>query len=127
MPVTEVCRKVGIGVATFYNWRNHYTSLPPSKMKCLRQLEGANNRPKKIVADLSLDKAMLQEGPSKALNPALRLELVGKVRWTWKVSVRSVCSVLWIDRSLQTYWSKCGDLADLKKCITEICETRACF
>ena len=65
--VAEVCRKAGIGVATFYNWRKKYAGLMPSEMKRLRQLEDENGRLKKIVADLSLDKAMLQDVLSKKL------------------------------------------------------------
>lgn len=65
--VAEVCRKAGIGQATFYNWRKKYAGLMPAEMKRLRQLEDENNRLKKIVADLSLDKAMLQDVLSKKL------------------------------------------------------------
>jgi putative transposase len=59
--VGEVCRKAGISQATFYNWRNKYAGLLPSEMKRLRQLEEENGRLKRIVADLSLDKEMLQD------------------------------------------------------------------
>ena len=59
--VGEVCRKAGISEATFYNWKKKYAGLMPSEMKRLRMLEDANNKLKKIVADLSLDKAMLQD------------------------------------------------------------------
>lgn len=65
--VAEVCRKAGISVATFYGWRKKYSGLMPSEMKRLKQLEDENNRLKKIVADLSLDKAMLQDVLSKKL------------------------------------------------------------
>src|SRR3954447_23848844 len=58
--VAEVCRKAGISEATFYNWRKKYAGLMPSEMKRLRQLEEENGKLKRIVADLSLDKAMLQ-------------------------------------------------------------------
>jgi putative transposase len=61
MPVGEVCRKAGIGEATFYNWRKKYGGLLPSEMKRLKQLEEENQRLKKLVADLSLDKEMLQD------------------------------------------------------------------
>lgn len=59
--ITEVCRKSGISKATFYNWRHKYGGLTPSGMKRLRQLEEENGNLKKLVADLSLDKAMLQD------------------------------------------------------------------
>ena len=59
--IGEVCRKAGIPEATFYNWRKKYGGLMPSEMKRLRQLEEENQRLKKLVADLSLDKEMLQD------------------------------------------------------------------
>lgn len=66
-PVAEVCRKAGISDATFYNWWKKYAGLMPSEMKRLRQLEDENAKLKRIVADLSLDKAMLQDVLSKKL------------------------------------------------------------
>ena len=60
-PVPEVCRKAGISDATFYTWRKKYTGLLPGEMKRLKQLEEENNKLKRLVADLSLDKAMLQD------------------------------------------------------------------
>ncbi|MET3757217.1 putative transposase [Rhizobium binae] len=66
-PVGDVCRKAGILDATFYNWRKKYTGLMPSEMKRLRQLEEENAKLKRIVADLSLDKAMRQDVLSKKL------------------------------------------------------------
>ena len=59
--VEEVCRKVGISEATYYNWRKKYGGLMPSEMKRLKQLDEENQRLKKLVADLSLDKEMLQD------------------------------------------------------------------
>ena len=59
--VGEVCRKAGISEATFYVWRKRYAGLMPSEMKRLKQLEEENARLKRIVADLSLDKEMLQD------------------------------------------------------------------
>lgn len=55
--VGEVCRKAGISEATFYNWRKRYAGLMPSEVKRLRQLEEENGKLKRLVADLSLDKA----------------------------------------------------------------------
>jgi len=60
-PIAEVCRKAGISEASFYNWRKKYRGLLPSEMKRLKQLEEENQRLKKLVADLSLDKEMLQD------------------------------------------------------------------
>ena len=59
--IAEVCRKAGISEATFYIWRKKYGGLLPSEMKRLKQLDEVNQRLKKLVADLSLDKEMLQD------------------------------------------------------------------
>jgi putative transposase len=59
--VAEVCRKMGIAEATFYRWKQLYGGLLPSELRKLRQLEGENGRLRKVVADLTLDKEMLQE------------------------------------------------------------------
>lgn len=65
--VPEICRKMGISEATFYNWKKKYGGLGPSELKRLRQLEEENRKLKQLVADLSLDKAMLQEVVAKKL------------------------------------------------------------
>lgn len=65
--VGEVCRKTGISEATFYAWRKKYAGLMPSEMRRLRQLEEENGKLKRLVADLSLDKAMLQDVVSRKL------------------------------------------------------------
>jgi putative transposase len=59
--VEEVCRKLGISEATFYNWKKKYGNLGITELKKLKQLEDENFRLKKIVADLALDKQMLQD------------------------------------------------------------------
>ena len=61
VPVAEVCRKAGISQATFFNWKKKYSGKLPNEMRRLKQLEYENRRLKSIVADLSLDKEMLQD------------------------------------------------------------------
>jgi putative transposase len=60
-PVSEVCRKMGISSATFYNWKKKYGGLGVSELRRLKSLEEENSRLKKLVADLSLDKQILQD------------------------------------------------------------------
>jgi len=60
-PVSEICRKAGISQATYFNWKKKYAGLMPSEMRRLRELEDENGRLKKIVADLTLDREMLQD------------------------------------------------------------------
>lgn len=66
-PVAEVCRKAGISDANVLQLAQKYAGLMPSEMKRLRQLEEENSKLKRIVADLSLDKAMLQDVLAKKL------------------------------------------------------------
>ncbi len=61
VPVSEICRKAGISDATYYNWKKKYAGLLPDEMRRLKQLEDENSRLKKIVADLTLDREMLQD------------------------------------------------------------------
>ena len=66
-PVEEVRRKMGISDTTFYNWRKKYGGLGPSELRRLKQLEEENAKLKRLVADLSLDKAMLRDVLSRKL------------------------------------------------------------
>src|SRR5690606_21581785 len=59
--VEEVCRKMGISEATFYNWKKKCGGLGVAELRRLRQLEEENAQMKKLVADLSLDKRMLPD------------------------------------------------------------------
>jgi putative transposase len=63
--VPEVCRKMGISEQTFYRWKKKYGGLGVSELRRLRQLDEENRRLKRMVADLSLDKQMLQDVLSK--------------------------------------------------------------
>ena len=63
--VKEVIRKMGITEQTFYRWKKKYGGMMPSDLRRLRQLEEENRQLKKLVADLSLDKQMLQDVLSK--------------------------------------------------------------
>ena len=60
-PVAEVCRTAGISQATYFNWTTRYGGLLPDEMRRLKALEDENSRLKKIVADLTLDREMLQD------------------------------------------------------------------
>jgi putative transposase len=59
--VDEICRKMGISQATFFNWKKKYAGLGIAELKKMKQLEEENYLLKKLVADLSLDKQMLQD------------------------------------------------------------------
>ena len=65
--VADICRKVGISEGTYYAWKKQYAGLGISELRELRQLREENGRLKRLVADLSLDRQILQEIVSKKL------------------------------------------------------------
>ena len=67
MPVVEVCRKTGITEQTFYRWKRKFAGMGVAELRRLRQVEEENRRLKQLVADLTLDRHMLQEVIRKKL------------------------------------------------------------
>ena len=61
VPVADLCRKLGISEATFYVWKKRYGELTTSELRKMRQMEEENARLKRLVADLTLDRHVLQE------------------------------------------------------------------
>ena len=60
-PIVEVCRKMGVSEQTFFRWKKKFAGMGVAEVRRLRQLEEENRKLKSLVADLSLDKAMLQD------------------------------------------------------------------
>src|ERR1044071_6593192 len=70
VPVGDLCRKVGISEQSFYRWKKVYGGMQPSEARELKQLRHENTKLNRLVADLSLDKVMLQDiVPKKVLKP----------------------------------------------------------
>ena len=67
VPVADICRKAGISQPTYFNWKKKYDGLLPTEMRRLKQLEDENSKLRKVVADLSLDKEMLQDALRRKL------------------------------------------------------------
>ena len=65
--VADICRKLGVSQASFYTWKKQYAGMGVQEMRELRQLRDENSRLKRLVADLSLDRQILQEIVSKKL------------------------------------------------------------
>lgn len=63
----EICRTMGVSEQTFYNWKKKYSGVGVSELRELRQLRDENQKLKRLVADLSLDKHILQEVVAKKL------------------------------------------------------------
>jgi putative transposase len=72
--VGDVCRQVGISEQTYYRWKKVYGGMPPSEARELKQLREENGKLKRLVADLSLDKVMLQDVVQKNVWSAPRLQ-----------------------------------------------------
>ena len=64
-PVVDVCRKLGVSEQTFYRWKRRFAGMGVAELRRLRQVEEENRKLKQLVADLSLDKHMLQEALRK--------------------------------------------------------------
>ena len=74
MPVSDLIRQLGISEQTFYRWKKLYGGLQSDQVRELKQPQEENARPKKVVAELTLDKAILQDvvkksGPARAETP----------------------------------------------------------
>ncbi len=67
IPVAEICRRMGITEVTFYRWKKQFAGMGVTELRKLRQLEEENRKLKSLVADLTLDKHMLQEVIAKKL------------------------------------------------------------
>jgi putative transposase len=67
VPVAELIRQVGISEQTFYRWKKRYIGLEVDQVRQLKQLQEENARLKRVVAELTLDKVMLQDVLSKKL------------------------------------------------------------
>jgi putative transposase len=65
--VPEVIRKMGVSEQTFYRWKKQYAGMGVGELRRMKQLEEENRKLKQLVADLSLDKAMLQDVISSKL------------------------------------------------------------
>ena len=61
LPVAELIRRVGVSEQTFYRWKKQYSNLEVDQVRQLKQLQDENGRLKKLVAELTLDRAMLQD------------------------------------------------------------------
>ena len=66
-PVVEITRKMGVSEATFYRWKKQFAGMGVAEIRRLKQLEQENQQLKRLVADLTLDKQMLQDVLSKKL------------------------------------------------------------
>jgi putative transposase len=102
--VVEICRKNGISQQTFYLWKKNYSGLGLNELRELRQLRDENAKLKRLVADLSLDRHVLQEIVAKnVVRPRLRRELAEWVQVAHQVSQRRVAGLIPVHRATLRY------------------------
>ncbi|WP_407696109.1 IS3 family transposase [Sphingobium soli] len=98
----EACRRIGVSEQTYYRWRKEYGGLKTDQARRMKDLEKENQRLRRAISDLTLDKLILQEaGKGKLLSPARRRRCIDHVRREFPVSERRICRVLCQHRSTQ--------------------------
>ncbi len=95
-PVADGCRQLGVSEATFYIWKKKYGNLGVSELRQLRQLRDENARLKRLVADLTLDRHILQGcSKKKDLRPARRRQLAPWIHEQFQTSKKRLCRLAW--------------------------------
>jgi len=87
----------------YYRWRKEYGGLRLEQAKRLKDLEKENQRPKKLVTELSLDKAMRRGSEGRLLSPERRRQAVSMLQDNFNVSERRACQLLGLPRGTQRY------------------------
>ncbi|MFG6554478.1 IS3 family transposase [Sulfitobacter sp. 1A16808] len=104
MPRLDAIRQIGVVEQTYYRWRKQYGGMGVDQLKELKRLQKENERLRRAVSDLTLDKLILREAAKgKLLSPARRRACIDHVRSQFKVSERRTCRVLGQHRSTQRH------------------------
>ncbi|HXM34765.1 MAG TPA: IS3 family transposase [Pyrinomonadaceae bacterium] len=123
--VSEVCREMGVSPQAFYRWKRRYGGLGLNEVRELRQLREENRKLKGIVADLTLDKHILQEVLSKkGMKPAKRRELVREIRQAYKLNELRACGLIRITRWSNRYQSRRDPQTELRVRLRDLASTR---
>ena len=97
--VGDICREMSVSQQAFCSWKRKYAGLALNELRELRQLREENPKLKTLVADLTLDKHILQEVLSKkGLRPAARRQLVSDIRQRHELSEKRACGLIGITR-----------------------------
>jgi putative transposase len=116
---------MGISEATHFRWKQKYGGLGPSELRRLRQLEEENLKLKRLVADLSLEKSMLQDMlAKKSLRPARRRDVIQWLKDRYRVSERRGCQAMRFDRSTHRHQPIRDEQVPLRKRMREIALVR---
>src|SRR5512142_371322 len=88
---------------TFYRWKKVYGGMLPGEARELKQLRDENTKLKRLVADLSLDKVMLQDVLKKVLKPVKKREVVRYLMSRYRIGTRRACRCVPLRRSVYYY------------------------
>src|SRR5438309_2335419 len=125
VPLAGLIRRVGISEQTFYRWKKQYVGLEVDQVRQLKQLQEENTRLKQLVADLTLDKAMLQGVLSKKnLEPSRRRQVVEYLHGRFRVSEQLASRVARLNRGTFRYRAHKDPRTALRMRIREIAQTR---
>ena len=122
--VAEVCRKMGISEATYYNWKKKYGGLGVPELRRLKQLEEENQQLKQLVADLSLDKQMLQDVLKKSSEARAASHAAQHVIDAYHISARWACRVIGLQRASWSYKAHGRDDTVLRQRLRELAHVR---
>jgi putative transposase len=125
VPVAELIRQVGITEQTLCRWKKQYKGLETDQVRQFKQIQEENARLKRLVAELTLDKVMLQDVlGKKTVTPSRRRPVVSYLHDTYRVSERRACRVARIPVSTFRYESMQEPRTALRLRIREIAQTR---
>ncbi|MCW3543626.1 IS3-like element ISBcen22 family transposase [Burkholderia cenocepacia] len=125
MPVADLVRQLGISEQTYYRWKKQYAGLESNQVRELKQLQDENERLKKLVAELSLDKAILQDIATKKLAaPALKRQAVSYIVDHYGLPTQRACRLVKQARSTHYYRSVKDPQTALRQRMREIAQTR---
>ncbi len=126
-PVSELWRQHGISEQSYYRWKKLYGSMDPSEARELRQLRDENTKLKRLVADLSLDKAMLQDVLKKILKPAPKSHVVKYLMNRYSFGAKRACQCVRLHRSASYYRSHRDPQTALRQRIRDLAQSRVRF
>lgn len=124
LAIADLCRKLGIAEATFYRWKKPYGGLEPDEVRELKQLREENAKLKRLLADLSLDKVMLQDIAPKVVSVSQRKAAARVLLSDYGISERRACRLVELSRKTFRYRSIRPSQEALRKQIVELAKAR---
>lgn len=119
---------MGISEATLYNWKKKYGGLGILELRRLKSLDDENSQLKKLVADLSLDKQILQDVlKKKVLRPSRKHGMVDNIRMEYNISIQRCCKLVLLHKNVFYYKCKGRNDTLLRMRMNEIASVRVLY